>query len=99
VVGLLLAVLVAIVGVLMPQKYRGMGREQMRNFTSRTVQAQNEMWVHQSMLGALADILDQDRPVNDCKAHLTKIVARLLAFAFVFVAGEAITLVAQHVGS
>lgn len=97
VVSLLLAVLVSILGVLMPQRYRGMGREQIRNFSSRSVQTHNEMWVHQSMLGALANILGQDRPVNDCKAHLTKIVAGLLAVAFVFVAGEAITLVTQHV--
>lgn len=92
---LLLAVLVAITGVLMPQKYRGLGREQIRNFTAPAVQSQNELWVHQSMLGALADILEQDRPVNDCKARIGKIVAGLLAVAFVFVAGEAITLVLQ----
>lgn len=95
---LLLAVLLAIGGVLMPQKYRGMGRGQLRNFTSPAVQAQNETWVHQRMLGALADTIAHDRPVNDCKARLTKGVARFLALAFVFVAGEAATLAVQHVG-
>jgi hypothetical protein len=96
-VGLLLAVLVSVAGVLMPQGYRGMGREQIRDFTSQSTQSQGEMWVHQSMLGALADILDQDRPVNDCKAHLTQIVAGLLAVAFVSLTGETITLVVNHV--
>lgn len=95
---LLLAVLLAICGVLMPQKYRGLGRGQLRDFTSPAVQAENETWVHRSMLGALADIIAQDRPVNDCKARLTKGVAGLLALAFVFVAGEAATLAVQHVG-
>jgi hypothetical protein len=92
VVFLLLAVLLAVVGVLMPQRYRGMGREQLRHFNSRATQAHDALWVHQSMLGALANILAQDRPVNDCKAKLTKTVARLLAVGFVFVAAEALTI-------
>jgi hypothetical protein len=95
---LLLAILLAVVGVLMPQKYRGMGRDQLRDFTSPVVQANSETWVHQSMLGALAIIIAQDRPLNDCKARLTKGVALFLALAFVLVAGEAATLGLQHVG-
>lgn len=92
VVFLLLAVLLAVVGVLMPQRCRGMGREQLQNFNSSATQARDALWVHQSMLGALADILAQDRPVNDCKAKLTKTVARLLAVGFIFVAAEALTI-------
>jgi uncharacterized membrane protein SirB2 len=95
---LLLAILLAVVGVLMPQKYRGMGREQLRDFTSPAVQAHDATWVNQSMLGALAVIIAQDRPINDCKARLTKGVALFLALAFVLVAGEAATLGLQHVG-
>jgi len=95
---LLLAVLLAVVGVLMPQKYRGMGRDQLRDFTSPAVQTNNETWVHQSMLGALAIIIAQDRPINDCKARLTKGVALFLALAFILVAAEAATLGLQHVG-
>jgi hypothetical protein len=95
---LLLAILLAVMGVLMPQKYRGMGRDQLRDFTSPAVQANSELWVHQSMLGALAIIIAQDRPINDCKARLTKGVALFLALAFVLVAGEAATLGLQHVG-
>jgi hypothetical protein len=87
---LLGAVLLAIGGVLMPQRYRGLGREQLRDFTSPAVQANNELWVHQSMLGALAVIIERDRPVNDCKARLTKGVARLLALAFIFVAVQGV---------
>lgn len=89
---LLSAVLLAVEGVLMPQSYRGMGREQLRNFNSPATQAHNALWVHQSMLGALEHILDQDRPVNDCKAKLTKGVARLLSLGFIFVALEALTI-------
>jgi hypothetical protein len=89
---LLLAVLLAVVGVLMPQKYRGMGREQLRNFNSPDTQAHDALWVHQSMLGALANILAQDRPVNDCKAKLTKRVALFLAIGFIFVAAEVLTI-------
>jgi hypothetical protein len=95
---LLMAVLLAIVGVLMPQKYRGLGRKQLRNFSWPEVQAEKAIWVHQSMLGALAVIMSQDRPVNDCKARLTKGVAGFLALAFIFLAIEAATLGVQHVG-
>jgi hypothetical protein len=95
---LLLAILFAVVGVLMPQKYRGMGREQLRDFTSPAVQVHDATWVNQSMLGALAVIIAQDRPINDCKARLTKGVALFLALAWVLVAGEAATLGLQHVG-
>lgn len=95
---LLLAVLLAICGVLMPQSYRGLGRGQLRDFASLRVQGNNATWVRQSMLGALADIMGQDRPVNDCKARLIKGVAVLLAVAFVCVAGEGATLAVQHVG-
>jgi hypothetical protein len=89
---LLLALLLAVEGVLMPQRYRGMGRQQLRDFNSPATQAHDALWVHQSMLGALENILTQDRPVNDCKAKLTKRVARLLSLAFVFVAAEALTI-------
>jgi hypothetical protein len=89
---LLLAVLLAIEGVLMPQRYRGMGRQQLRDFNSPATQAHDALWVQQSMLGALENILTQDRPVNDCKAKLTKRVARLLSIAFIFVAAEALTI-------
>jgi hypothetical protein len=95
---LLIAVLLAIVGILMPQKYRGMGREQLREFNSPDVQSQDATWVHQSMLGALADIIEQDRPINDCKARLTRGVAFFLALAFTLVAGDAVTLGLRQVG-
>lgn len=95
---LLLAVLIAILGVLMPQAYRGLGRGQLAEFTSREVQAHDALWVNQSMLGALANIMAQDRPVNDRKAELTTVVAWLLAAAFAFVAVGGVTLGLQHVG-
>jgi hypothetical protein len=95
---LLAAVLLAVVGVLMPQGYRGMGRKELRNFATPAVQANSALWVHQSMLGALANIIAKDRPVNDCKARLTKGVARLLALGFVAVAGQALTIGFQQIG-
>lgn len=95
---LLVGVLLAIVGVLMPQRYRGMGRSQVRAFYSLNAMAKPAMEVHQSMLGSIADIIDQDRPVNDCKARITKLVAGCLAIGFVAVAGEAVTLGARQIG-
>lgn len=95
---LLVGVLLAIVGVLMPQRYRGMGRSQVRAFYSLNAMAKPAMEVHQSMLGSIADIIDQDRPVNDCKARITKLVAGCLAVGFVAVAGEALTLGARQIG-
>jgi hypothetical protein len=95
---LLAAVLLAVVGVLMPQGYRGMGRKELRNFANPAVQANSALWVHRSMLGALANIIAKDRPVNDCKARLTKGVAGLLALGFVAVAAEALTIGLRQIG-
>jgi hypothetical protein len=98
VLALLLALLIGVVGVLSPQKYRGLGSSQMRDFTSVATQAMNAITVHQSMLGALADILEQDRPVNNCKAKLTKQVAAMIAIGFLGVTAEALTLVLRKIG-
>ena len=98
VVFLALGIAVALFGVLMPQKYRGLGRRQLHEFMSPAVQRQSTMWVHQSMLGALADILDQDRPVNDCKAKLSKRVGVMLLVGFLGVAGQALTLSLYELG-
>jgi hypothetical protein len=99
IVSLLLAVLVAVMGVLMPQKYRSMGTEQVANFARPSVQREDALWVHQSMLGALADILAKDRPVNNCKARLTRLVARFLAVGFLAVAVEASTIAIRQFGT
>jgi hypothetical protein len=98
VVALLLALLVGIIGVLAPQEYRGLRRRQIRAFNSEETQAMSRLHVHIAMLGALDAILHQDRPVNDCKARLTSMVAFLLAVGFIGVAGEALTLVANKMG-
>jgi hypothetical protein len=82
IIALLGGVLLALVGVLMPQKYRSLGKRAVADFTRPSVQQHDPLWVHQSMLGALSDILHQDRPVNDCKAKLTKWVAGCLALGF-----------------
>jgi hypothetical protein len=98
VLSLTVAIALALFGVLMPQKYRGLGREQLRQFTSPDLQTNSRLWVHQSMLGACADILDQDRPVNDCKVKLTKLVGHALLVGFLGVAGQAITLALYEIG-
>jgi hypothetical protein len=95
---LLCGVLLAIVGVLMPQRYGGLGRRQIRAFYSLDAMAKPAVEVEQQMIGSIADIMDQDRPVNDCKARITKHVARCLAIGFVAVAGEAVTLGLRQVG-
>lgn len=96
VASLLAATLLALEGVLMPQRYRSLGRRQLAAFARRSVQTHDAMWVHQSMLGALRDILAQDRPVNDCKAKLTKLVARCLAVGFLGVAVDALIIGIQR---
>ena len=92
VVFLFLALLVGIVGVLAPQASRGLHRRQLKAFTSAQTQAMTRLAVHQALLGSLDDIMHSDRPVNDCKARLTTMVAYLFAFGFAGVAGEALTL-------
>jgi hypothetical protein len=98
VIFLLAAILLALEGVLMPQKYRSLGTAQVADFTRPSVQANNELWVNQSMLGALRDIIAQDRPVNDCKAKLTKWVARCLAWGFIAVALDAVIIAVRQFG-
>lgn len=95
---LLAAVLVALVGVLMPQGYRGFGREPLRAFTTAAYQAMPRLEVHQRMIGAIDIMIGQNRPVNDCKAKLTKVVAGLLALGFTAVAAEAVTLGLRQTG-
>lgn len=96
---LLVAVLLAIVGVLMPQKYRGFGRDQLRSFTNPETQTMTRLVVQQSMLGAVADMLDQNRPLNDCKAKITRLVGRYLAIAFAAVAVLAVVVGVAEIGS
>jgi hypothetical protein len=86
---LLGAVLVAVLGVLRPQRYRGFGRDELRDFNTAEAQAMTRLVVHQRMLGAVADMLDTNRTVNDYKAMLTKWVGRLLALGFLAVALQA----------
>lgn len=86
---LLAAVLVAVLGVLRPQRYRGFGRDELRDFTTAESQAMTRLVVHQRMLGAAADILDTNRTLNDYKAKLTKWVGSLLALGFLAVALQA----------
>jgi hypothetical protein len=94
-IALLGAVALAIAGVLMPQKYRGVGREQIDEFTGPGYQAQSVVEVQRGLLPALALALAQDRSVNDCKARLTKGVAGFLLIGFIGLAAAAVTL-AEH---
>jgi hypothetical protein len=98
VVALLIALLLGVVGVLAPQKYRGLGHTQIRDFTSAATQAMTAIDVQRAMLGALADILEQDRPVNNCKAKLTKRVVRWIAIGFFGMTAEALTLGLRKIG-
>jgi hypothetical protein len=99
VIFLFAALLIGILAVLAPQEYRGLGRRQVRAFTSPATQAMTRLEVHQAMLGALDEIIHHDRPVNDCKARLTTLVAFLFALGFIGVAGEALTLWLYKIGA
>jgi hypothetical protein len=92
---LLVAVALAIAGVLMPQKYRGLGRKEVEEFTGPEYQAKDPETIHRALLPALVITLTQDRSVNDCKARLTKGVALALLAGFVGLTAAAVTL-ASH---
>lgn len=92
VVALLLGASAAVVAVFRPQGYRGLGRQQLQRFAEPQTQAMTKLAVHQAMLGALADILNTDRPVNDSKATALKFAAFFIAVGLTGVAGEALTL-------
>lgn len=98
IMALLGGVLLALIGVLMPQKYRSLGKQAVADFTHASVQDNEPLWVHQSMLGALSDILHQDRPVNDCKAKLTRWVAGCLAVGFLDIGVVAVVIAFNQFG-
>lgn len=91
-VALLAATALAIAGVLMPQKYRGLGKDQVDDFGGPTFQLAQTREVHRALLPALALTLAQDRTVNDCKARLTKGVAACLLVGFLGLTTAALTL-------
>lgn len=86
---LLGAVLVAVLGVLRPQRYRGFGREELHSFATFEAQTMSRLIVHQRMLGAAAHMLDTNRRLNDSKARLSKYVGVFLAIGFIAVAAQA----------
>lgn len=88
----LVAATLAVGGVLMPQKYRGFGREQIREFRFPDSQSTPKLEVDRRMLGAADVILHQDRPVNDFKARVTKRVAAALLVGFIGLAVQGLTL-------
>jgi hypothetical protein len=95
---LLVAVLVAVFGVIRPQKYRGFGRAELRNFATVEAQQMSRLVVHQRMLGAVADMLDTNRRLNDTKADVIKVVGGFLAVGFVAVAAQAGTVGLSQIG-
>lgn len=91
-VALLAATALAIAGVLMPQKYRGLGRNQVDDFCGPAFQTKPATEIHRGLLQSLSLTLAQDRAVNDCKARLTKGVAGCLLVGFLGLAASALTL-------
>jgi hypothetical protein len=92
---LLCATALSIAGVLMPQKYRGLGKDAVDDFGGPAFQTMTRCEIHRSLLPSLSQTLAQDRSVNDCKARLTKRVAIFLLVGFVGLTAAAIT-IAQH---
>ncbi len=96
---LLLATTLAIAGVLMPQRYRGLGRDAVDDFNGPEFQTTSRSEIHRSLLQSLAFSLAQDRSVNDCKARLTKGVARALLVGFLALTVPALTLAVRSLDS
>jgi len=86
---LLIAVVIAILGVIRPQRYRGFGRAELRSFATAEAQSMTRLVVHQRMLGAVANMLDTNRRLNNSKARLTEAVGWFLAVGFIAVAAQA----------
>jgi hypothetical protein len=98
-IALLGATALAIAGVLMPQKYRGLGRDQVDDFCGPAFQKKSECEIHRALLQSLSLTLAQDRAVNDCKARLTKGVARWLLGGFLGLTASALTLAMHSVSA
>lgn len=99
ILSLFIAVVVAIVGVLRPQRYRGFGRDELRGFATAEAQQMSRLIVHQRMLGAAADMLDTNRNLNDGKARLSKFVGYALAVGFFAVALQASAVGLSQIGA
>jgi hypothetical protein len=91
------AALLASGGVMMPQKYRGLDRNTLRDFQMPETQALSELEVRQSMLASSDVMLRQDRPLNDFKARLVKRVVFSLLIGFGGLAAQALTIAVKVV--
>lgn len=98
-VALFSAAAIAMLGVLKPRGYRGLGRKDVRDFYEDTsVQALSATEVRRRLLGTYADVLDHDRLMNDRKAKLVKIAIIALAAGLLAVTGQAMTLFGREIG-
>jgi hypothetical protein len=93
---LLVAITLAIGGVLMPQKYRALAWDQVDEFCGPTFQTKPRLEIQRGVLQSLSASLAQGRAINDCKARVIKMVARAVLLGFVCLTVAAVTLAVHN---
>jgi hypothetical protein len=96
---LLLAACVAVLGVLYPQKFRGLDDKELQRFATLKQLTRNKEAVQGSMLSTLvADVIPAERARNNKKVRLTKVSAVALGVGLLGIAGQAVTLGLHEIG-
>jgi hypothetical protein len=86
------AALIALIGVLRPQRRIGVTIEAIRGFASFPLIAQPTVEVQGMMINTLIEAIEHERGLNDRKSRLTRLAAASLTVGFVGVAAQAVTL-------
>lgn len=97
--GLIAAAAYAVGGVLRPQAYLGIKRDEVKAFARYPLLATDETTVRAQLLTTISDrLLPRERPRNDQKAKRTKRASIALIVGLAGVAGQALTLGLDQLG-
>lgn len=97
--GLATAAACAVIGVLRPQPYLGIKRDEVKAFARFPLLATNETAIRARLLTTMSDrLLPAERTRNDRKARWSKRAAVALMVGLVAVAGQALTLSLDQLG-
>lgn len=91
-VGLLAATALALSGVVMPKRYRTLAPAELQHFLGPEKQTTSRVEIQRSWLQSVAVLIAQNRPVNDCKAKMLKLVGALVIASLLGVTAAGITL-------
>jgi hypothetical protein len=98
--GLVIAAAFAVAGVLRPQPYLGIERDEVKSFARYPLLAADETTIRARLLTTISDrLLPRERARNDKKAKRSKYAAIALIVGLAGIAGQALTLGLDQLGA